>query len=65
MSPGLPKGEKLRRAVRWVSDRRREAPDGSLAPILSEAALRFDLTPQESEFLLEFFRQGGDADAEG
>jgi len=63
----MPKGEKLRRAVRWVSERRREEAQPSIGALVSEAALRFDLSPRESEFLLELLRQGpgADADAEG
>ena len=53
----LPRGEKLRRAVRWVSDRRREDPELALGPLLGQAALRFDLSPAESEYLLSFCRE--------
>lgn len=56
MSEILPKGEKLRRAVRWISGRREEAPEASLGSLVSDATLRFDLTPRESEMLLAFYR---------
>lgn len=46
----LPKGEALRRAVRWLSEQRRH----DLAAV-EEAARRFDLTPLEEAFLLEHF----------
>jgi len=60
----LPRGEKLRRAVRWISERRREAPEPSLGRLVDEAALRFDLGPRESEYLLDLFRQGREAEVE-
>lgn len=48
----LPQGEELRRALRWLSERRLEDPKAPRAKLLDEAALRFDLTPIEVEFLL-------------
>lgn len=46
MSGIVPRGERLRRAVRWLSEEGRHD-----ARALEEAARRFDLTPAESEFL--------------
>ena len=54
-----PKGEKLRRAVRWLSDRRREDPGAPLAALLDEATRRHDLSPREAELLIEFARPRG------
>ncbi len=48
----IPQGEALRRAVRWLSERR--AHD---AAAIEEAARRFDLSPSEEEFLLRHFRE--------
>jgi hypothetical protein len=50
-----PPGERLRRAVRWISGRREEEPGAKLARLLDEAMLRFDLTPNECEYLTEFY----------
>jgi len=36
-----PKGESLRRAVRWVGERRQENPKASVPAIIAEACLRF------------------------
>ncbi len=47
----------LQRAIRWISDRRHESPDAALLPLVDEAAQRFDLSPRDTEFLLEFQRQ--------
>ena len=47
----LPHGEALRRAIRWLSDERRHD-----AQAIDEAARRFDLTPVEEEFLLDWAR---------
>lgn len=47
-----PKGEALRRAVRWVV----EQPSDCTRELLEEAASRFDLSPKDEEFLLAYFR---------
>lgn len=46
-------GEALRRAVRWISERRRDAPTLPLWRVIDEASVRFDLTPAEEQFLLQ------------
>lgn len=50
----LPRGEALRRAIRWLSDERRHD-----VAAIEEAARRFDLTPAEEEFLLSWARERG------
>ncbi len=55
-----PEGEGLRQAIRWISERRRDDPAAKLAKLIDEAALRFDLTPLESDFLFrELTRKPG------
>jgi len=48
----LPHGEGIRRALRWLDERVKEAPAAPRARLVEEAAVRFDLTPLETEFLL-------------
>ena len=47
-----PKGEALRRALRWLSDQGRHD-----AAAIEEAARRFDLSPMDEEFLLRHCRE--------
>ena len=50
--PLQPRGEDLRRAVRWIAeheDHSREA--------IEAAARRFDLSPRDEEFLLRYFAE--------
>jgi len=47
----VPHGEALRQAVRWLSSQRLENEKRPLQELLAEAALRFDLSPLEAEFL--------------
>ncbi len=51
--PGLvPEGESLRRALRWLDERVKEEPKLERSKLVGEAAVRFDLSPVEEEFLL-------------
>jgi len=59
MSATLPRGERLRRAVRFVSERLQEEGSPPLAALVNEATLRCDLTPKESEYLIQFYRDAG------
>jgi len=49
----MPQGESLRRALRWLDDRVRDEPKAERARLVSEASVRFDLTPVEEDFLLQ------------
>jgi len=51
-----PKGERVRMAVRWVSEHLKEDPSRSAMQLAQQAAMRFDLSPKESEELLQFYR---------
>lgn len=54
----LPHGESLRSAVRWLSSQR-DSGEPLSVKLIEEAALRFDLSPAEEEFLrTHFTRQG-------
>jgi len=51
-------GESLRRALRWLSERRLEEPKAPRLKLVEEAALRFDLTPAEADFLAMEWKEG-------
>ncbi len=55
-----PQGERLRAAVRWISEECQEHPERSRRDIVWEAEQRFDLTPKECQFLNDKFLAGGD-----
>jgi len=48
-----PQGEGLRKALRWLSERRLAEPQAARAKLIDEAGVRFDLTPAEVQFLYE------------
>jgi len=47
---------RLERAIRWLSDRRREQPHAKPLALVEETARHFDLSPRDQEFLLDFAR---------
>ena len=47
-----PKGEDLRRAVKWVSEERKYNPEKEVKTIVQEACMKFDLSPKDANFLL-------------
>ena len=46
-----PEGEEIRKAVQWIADEKRSAPEKPMSELIAEACLRFDLSPLEAEFL--------------
>jgi len=50
-----PKGESLRRAVRWISDQRLANPHADIKAIVNEAGLRYNLDPPDQEWLWHAF----------
>ncbi len=47
-----PKGEDLRRAVKWVSEERKYNPEKEQKALIEEACVKFDLSPLDADFLL-------------
>ena len=60
MSTLLPEGEAVRRAIKWISDKRQDNPDLSTKKLVLEAITRFDLSPKDADFLLEFYKSPPD-----
>ena len=46
-----PKGENLRRAVKWISEEHQYDPERNYRSIIEEACLKFNLSPVEAEYL--------------
>ncbi|MCX5833223.1 MAG: hypothetical protein NTV99_01680 [Deltaproteobacteria bacterium] len=55
MASTLPEGEEIRKAIKWISEMRETQPDRKLSKLVEEAALKFDLSPQQTDFLYNFF----------
>jgi hypothetical protein len=52
----VPEGDGLRRAMRWLDERIRDEPRAERMKLIGEAAVRFDLTPLDEDFLLRNWR---------
>ncbi|MBE0425631.1 MAG: hypothetical protein IBX72_03170 [Nitrospirae bacterium] len=52
-----PKGEDLRKAVRWISDELQSGTDVKLSSLIEEACIKFNISPADSEFLFNFFSE--------
>jgi hypothetical protein len=57
MSNIQPEGEDLRKAVKWISDERTYGAEKTLRKLIEEAGLKFDLSPMDAEYLVNFFRK--------
>jgi hypothetical protein len=54
----LPGGDSIRSALKWLSEKRCEEPTAERLKLIDEAALRFDLTPLEVDFLSTNWKEG-------
>jgi len=54
----VPGGDSIRSALKWLSERRQYEPDAPRMKLIDEAALRFDLTPLEVDFLSSNWKEG-------
>ncbi len=57
MSTVQPEGEDIRKAVKWISDERTYGAEKTLLKLIEEASLKFDLSPMDTEYLVNFFRR--------
>jgi hypothetical protein len=53
----LPKGEKIRQAVKWISAERLEDENKPLSKLIRQASLRFNLSPKDEVYLDSFYRE--------
>ncbi len=57
MATIMPQGEHVRKAVKWISEERQGRSSRKLSVLIDEAAVKFNLSPAETEFLLKFFTE--------
>lgn len=60
MAPIQPKGEKVRQAVKWISENLKEGEKRPIYRLIQDASLRFTLSPKEEDFLRSFYEEGSD-----
>ena len=52
-----PNGELMRKAVKHISEERKYNPGRKLQQLLDEAAMKFNLSPMQVEYLANFLRK--------
>ncbi len=55
-----PRGENLRKAVKWVSEERQINPDKKNQQLIEAACLKFNLSPLDAEFLMKCLKEQGE-----
>ncbi|MFZ5569528.1 MAG: hypothetical protein ACOZF0_03930 [Thermodesulfobacteriota bacterium] len=53
----IPEGEDIRKAVKWISEMRQDAPGRKISELVGEACLKFDLSPAEAETLMRLLQE--------
>jgi hypothetical protein len=56
MTTIMPESERLKQAVRWISDQLKEDETISKQKLINEAISHFDLNPKQSLFLISFYK---------
>ncbi len=59
MANMMPEGDAIRKAIKWIAAELTEKPDQPVQKLVTEAVIRFDLSPKDSEFLIGFYRKEG------
>ncbi len=52
-----PEGEHIRNAVKWISEERQYTPGQTTDKLISEASVKFDLTPNDEEYLVRLMKE--------
>ncbi|MFH1673712.1 MAG: hypothetical protein ABIF87_09865 [Pseudomonadota bacterium] len=60
MTTIMPEGENIRKAVKWISELRKDDPSLTLDKLVEEACTKFDLSPKKANYLLGFFTKGSE-----
>jgi len=56
MATIVPEGETIKQALRWISQEMEDKKKTDLPGLINKAALRFNLSPKDEEFLFVFYR---------
>lgn len=57
MSNIQPQGDNIRKAVKWISEERQAGTATSNNRLVEQAAVKFNLSPNEVEFLAKFVKE--------
>ena len=57
MSALKPKGEKVRQAIKWISELLKEDEKRSIPSLILRASEKFNLSPKDEEFVRSFYSE--------
>jgi len=57
MSTVQPQGDAIRKAIKWISEERQSGSSANDSRLVEQAAVQFNLSPQEVEFLTKFVKE--------
>jgi hypothetical protein len=57
MSTVQPQGDAIRKAIKWISEERQSGSSANDSRLVEQAAVQFNLSPQEVEFLSKFVKE--------
>lgn len=56
MATIMPEAEHVQKAIKWISINLEENDKQSISSLIDKAVFKFDLSPKDTEFLMNFFR---------
>ena len=57
MATVMPEAEHVQKAIKWISTNLEENGNQPLPSLIDKAVFKFDLSPKDTEFLMNFFRE--------
>ncbi len=51
-----PKGENIRKAIKWIAENRNEDETLAIVKLIEKAGVRFNLSPKDEAFLISFYK---------
>ncbi|MBN2061035.1 MAG: hypothetical protein JW882_11540 [Deltaproteobacteria bacterium] len=57
MATIMPEGENIKKALKWISGELQEDEGKTILCLIQAAALRFNLSPKDEEFLCYFYKE--------
>ncbi len=55
----MPEGDEVRNAIKWISMNLEENANQPIFKLVEKAVFKYDLSPADSEFLMNFFKKKG------
>ncbi|MGA3279617.1 MAG: hypothetical protein ABSD50_01400 [Smithella sp.] len=55
MATIMPESEHVQKAIKWISTNLEEKDAEPIKTLIQKAILKFDLSPKDSDFLMNFF----------